>query len=79
VGGQARADRCVVGSGSAGARVDDDVHGWQLRLAVSERFAGQALQTIALDSVAGSLDTNRQAEPCATGVIRARDHREQRV
>ena len=62
MGGQARAYRRVVRAGGAGARVDDHVHGRQVLLAVTERFAGEALQAIALRGVSRGLHADSESE-----------------
>jgi hypothetical protein len=77
-----RKTRANLGVGRLGgwsSRVDDDVHGRQVLLAVSERFAHEALQSIALDGVAGGLDADCKPEPGAAGIIGTSDDQEQRV
>jgi hypothetical protein len=76
---KARAEFVVAALAGGRSRIDDDVHGREFLLAVAERFSGEALQTIALDGVAGRLHTYREPEPCVTRIIGSRDHLEQRV
>ena len=76
---QARAESrrcCLAGRRS---RVDDDVQGGQLLLAVAERFTNQALDAIAVHGVAGRLDADGEAEAGVAQVVGPCDHHEQRI
>jgi len=48
-------------------------------LALAERFAGQALESVALDGVASGLDAHGQTEPRLARFVGTSDHEEQRI
>ena len=76
---QARADLDTAALGGRGARVDDDVEGRQLVLAMAKRFARETLDAIALDGVSCRLDADGEPEPGLARFVGSRDHEEQRI
>ncbi len=76
---QARADLDAAALGGRRPRVDDDVQGGQLVLAMTERFAREALDAVALDGVARGLDADGEAKPGLSCVVGSGNHEEQRI
>ena len=59
--------------------IHHEIHGRQLLLAMSERFAHETLEAVTVDGIAGGLHADREPEACMANDVRPRDHHKQRV
>ena len=76
---QARADLDAAALGGGRSRIDDDVQGRQFVLAVTERFARQALDAVAFHGVARGLDADGEPEPGLARFVGTSEDEEQRI